>query len=349
LKFVETTAADLSDFHVWIRREPVPGAVYATYWRFAAKRQEIFHQRAAGVAAPWTDDYVLSTYRFTNAYRASDRVSQYLINSVIPESYCDPTDIVFRILLFKIFNRIATWAFLEHEFRSLHADAFDVKRFTAALTRRARAGASLYSPAYIMPMPRFHMAATKHEAHLRLLDAILRDDLPSRIAAAPSLRSVYLALLRYPSFGPFLAFQYAIDLNYSSVINFDEMEFVVAGPGAQSGIDKCFSHTGGWDSADVIRWMAERALTEFDRLEIEFRDLWGRRLQLIDCQNLFCEVDKYARVAHPEVVTKSARTHIKRTYKLDPSPLSYAYPPKWGVRPTLGISHDDAIWTHGKT
>ena len=29
--------------------------------------------------------------------------------------------------------------------------------------------------------------------------------------------------------------------------------------------------------------------------------LRGRRLQLIDCQNLFCEVDKYAVVAHPGV------------------------------------------------
>jgi hypothetical protein len=28
--------------------------------------------------------------------------------------------------------------------------------------------------------------------------------------------------------------------------------------------------------------------------------LFGRRLHSIDCQNLFCEVDKYARVAHPQ-------------------------------------------------
>ena len=35
--------------------------------------------------------------------------------------------------------------------------------------------------------------------------------------------------------------------------------------------------------------------------ELDFQNLWGRRLQLIDCQNLFCEVDKYSRVypAHP--------------------------------------------------
>ena len=34
-------------------------------------------------SAPWTSDYILQTYKFTNTYRASDRVSQYLINNVI--------------------------------------------------------------------------------------------------------------------------------------------------------------------------------------------------------------------------------------------------------------------------
>ena len=45
--------------------------------------------------------------------------------------------------------------------------------------------------------------------------------------------------------------------------------------------------------------MAENQEDEFARRGIEFQTLWGRPLQLIDCQNLFCEVDKYARVYHP--------------------------------------------------
>jgi hypothetical protein len=44
---------------------------------------------------------------FTNAYRAADRVSQYLIRNVIYQSDLpgNADELVFRILLFKLFNR----------------------------------------------------------------------------------------------------------------------------------------------------------------------------------------------------------------------------------------------------
>jgi hypothetical protein len=110
--------------------------VFDTYWRFACKRQEAFMRRVAGAPPPWSDDPVISAHRFTNAYRASDRVSQYLIRHVLYNG--DPS------------------------------------------------------------------------------------------------------------------------------------------------VDEVF----------VIHAVAEMADTEFSRLGLRFKDLWGRRLQLIDCQNLFCEVDK---------------------------------------------------------
>ncbi|MGH9908009.1 MAG: nucleotide kinase domain-containing protein, partial [Pyrinomonadaceae bacterium] len=62
-----------------------PTIVFDTYWRFASKRQDIFFRRFAGDPPPWTEDPVLLEYKFTNAYRASDRVSQYLIKHVIYE------------------------------------------------------------------------------------------------------------------------------------------------------------------------------------------------------------------------------------------------------------------------
>src|SRR5207248_6233324 len=74
--------------------------VYESYWRFAAERQAVFFRRTRAEASPWTQDAVISTYKFTNAYRASDRVSQYLIRHVIyredlPKT---PPEVFFRIL-----------------------------------------------------------------------------------------------------------------------------------------------------------------------------------------------------------------------------------------------------------
>lgn len=93
-------------------------------------------------------------------------------------------------------------------------------------------------------------------------------------------------LLSYPSLGRFLAFQYAIDINYSELCDFSEMDFVVAGPGARSGIAKLFSDTNGHSDEYIIRLMAENQESEFERLGLKFLYLGNRKLQLIDCQNL---------------------------------------------------------------
>ena len=57
--------------------------VYEDYWTFTVERQKIFYRRLNGIPHPWSDDEILNRYQFTNAYRVCDRVSQYLIRSVI--------------------------------------------------------------------------------------------------------------------------------------------------------------------------------------------------------------------------------------------------------------------------
>ena len=69
-----------------------PTAIFDTYWRFAAERQNVFFRRLKGTPPPWSADIILQQYRFTNAYRASDRVSQYLIHHVIYEGDQQPDD-----------------------------------------------------------------------------------------------------------------------------------------------------------------------------------------------------------------------------------------------------------------
>jgi hypothetical protein len=43
---------------------------------------EIFWNKYNGIGS-WTDDPILTKNKFTNVYRASDRVSQYMIKHVI--------------------------------------------------------------------------------------------------------------------------------------------------------------------------------------------------------------------------------------------------------------------------
>lgn len=303
--------------------------VFWSYWFLAAERQAMFMRRARGEAGPWTRDPVLSSHRFTNAYRASDRVSQYLLQHVVYDRAWDGPDTVFRVLLFKIFNRIDTWEHLVATVGEPEIATFDPARYADALDQRKSDDQRLYSAAYIMPSPR-RGHARKHADHLDLLDEVVSTGLMESLLGAKSLAKLFELLLAIPSFGKFLAFQYAIDLNYSPHFDFDEMDFVVPGPGALRGISKCFSDSGSMSAEEIIRSMATNAPDFLSSCEVEFLDLWGRPLQLIDCQNLFCEVDKYARVAHPHVGGVGPK-RIKQKYTVDPAPLPLGYPPKWGL------------------
>src|SRR5207237_6008883 len=124
---------------------------------------------------------------------------------------------------------------------------------------------------------------------------------------------------------------FVTDLNYSNLVDFSEMDFVKPGPGAKDGIRKCFADRGRWSDEALIKWTAETQDAQFERLGLEFRNLWGRPLQLIDCQNLFCEVGKYARVAHPNASGSSSRARIKQKFQPNVNDIRFWYPPKWRI------------------
>lgn len=325
-----------------------PTVVYDTYWRFAAERQEVFFRRIEQPMGLWTKDPILTQYKFTNAYRASDRVSQYLIRHVIYEGPQSAREVFFRTLLFKLFNRIDTWRLLRRSFGEIRLADYRFDRYDRVLTSAMEGGARIYSAAYIMPAASQFEGPRKHATHLRLLEHMIEQKAPERMAAAKTMREAFEVLRGFPMMGDFLAYQFTIDINYSTIMNFDENEFVVPGPGARDGIRKCFKTLGGLSEADVIRLVTDRQELEFERLGIRFRSLWGRRLHLIDCQNLFCETDKYARVAHPEAIGLTGRTRIKQAYSPLIEPIDFWYPPKWGINDIIGGAINSAPVARGK-
>lgn len=336
---------------ILLHLEPAkPTRVLDTYWRFAFERQRVFFRRAEGAPPPWTSDLIVQEYKFTNAYRASDRVSQYLIRHVIYRDDLPAAveEVFFRILLFKLFNKIETWQLLEESVGPIRYDQFSLERYDRVLNNAIESGRRIYSAAYIMPTGgRSTTESRKHRLHLRLLERMMLDGLPAKVARAKSMESAYELLLAYPTIGPFLAYQFVTDINYSEVTNFTEREFVVPGPGALDGIRKCFASLGGLSNAEAIKFMMDIQEREFHRLGLAFDTLWGRRLQLIDCQNLFCEVDKYARVAHPEVLGRSGRTRIKQRFEQHPEPIQYWYPPKWGLNDAIATWANQTRRRHG--
>ena len=165
-----------------------PSKVFDTYWRFAAERQEIFFRRIAGAPPPWTADPILREFKFTNAYRASDRVSQYLIKRVIYAGDQNPDELIFRILVFKMFNRIETWELLEESLGGVSFAAYDFDRYDSVLTKAMAAGARIYSAAYIMPSGGRNGESKKHRDHLRLIERMMRDGLATQLQRCKSMQ-----------------------------------------------------------------------------------------------------------------------------------------------------------------
>ncbi|MEG3841164.1 nucleotide kinase domain-containing protein [Microcoleus sp. herbarium14] len=315
-----------------------PTVVFDSYWRFAAERQKIFFKKLEKAQIPWTDDRILSTYKFTNAYRASDRTSQYLIRNVIyrDDLPASSNEVFFRIMIFKLFNKIETWQLLENKIGSIIYGEYSFDRYDLILTEAMKSEQTIYSGAYIMPSGGNILGhTTKHRNHLKLIELMMADELPYKLADAPNMHKAFDLLRDYPTLGDFLAYQFITDVNYSKITNFSEMDFVIPGPGALDGIRKCFLDLGGLNEPEIIKFMADTQESEFERLGLNFKSLWGRNLQLIDCQNLFCEVDKYARMKHPDIAGISGRTRIKQKYSANTKPVDYWYPPKWGINQAI--------------
>ena len=306
--------------------------VYDLYWYFASERQNIFWKKLNGESAPWTDDVILQEYKFCNSYRVNDRVSQYLLKHVIYNGkQYSACDMLFRIVLFKLFNKESTWELLLNAFGDITLDTFSIDKYSKVLEDARSKGEKIYNDAYISCANKAFGHNRKHDNHLALLNKMFNEDkIQDEIIKCKSMEEAFHIIKSYPLLGNFMAYQLVTDINYSEVVTWREDEFTVAGPGSLRGIKKCFIDKGNKSNEDIIRYMYLHQEEEFKRLNLNFKRIGDRPLQLIDCQNIFCELDKYCREALPEL--KSNRTKIKKKYTSKKEKIEYMYPPKWNIK-----------------
>ena len=305
--------------------------IYDLYWYFAYERQNIFIKKKDGLTPPWTSDEILQEYKFCNSYRVNDRVSQYLLKNVIYNNKkYTKEDMLFRIILFKIFNKESTWEILEQNIGDIKLCTFNFDKYSNILEKTIKQNIPIYNDAYISCATKAYGYDRKHQNHLALIEQIfIKDKTHLKILEAKTMEEAFNILKNYPLIGNFMSYQLVTDINYSDIVNWTEIEFTVAGPGSIRGINKCFINKGNYTYEDIIKYMYENQDKEFKRLGLDFKRIGNRPLQYIDCQNIFCELDKYCRQKVPEL--KSNRTKIKKKYQPKKSKIEYIYPPKWNI------------------
>ncbi|MCY4089158.1 MAG: putative DNA base hypermodification protein [Candidatus Saccharibacteria bacterium] len=297
------------------------------FWQYTSQRQQIYYLQLAGKQPPFSDDPILNTYRFTNVYRATDRVSQYLINHVQYNQAWDWLNTFARTMIFKLFNRIDTWQYLVSQLGQLKLDDLLSKRIDRTLEALMKIQ-PLYNPAYVMP-PYYRGRGLKYIGHLDLLRLMIKNQVPQLIQSAKTMEEAFLILRSYHSIGDFLAYQFIIDLNYSPHLQFSENDFVVAGPGSLRGLRKCFANVTKANASQFISWATKNQDEEFRKRKLPWQNLRGRPMQLIDIQNVFCEVDKYTRLAAPSLNQEILGKRPKQYYRPSSNLLTANFPSKW--------------------
>lgn len=303
---------------------------------FIRERMDIFWAKIANADPPYSDDPIFQGFRFTNVYRASDRVSQYLIRNVQYNYTWNEEDQLFRTLLFKLFNLPNTWIkLLEALGFEPRLNNFDFNTYCAALDYVQANNPILYNNAYMMNGKMKYGFKSKHYSHMALLREILQPEFIHKAATANSLEALHNLLLAQYNIGEFLAYQFAIDLNYTPIWCFDESSHFVATVGSKRGIDKLLYGKRPKSYADIIRFYVtyQNELFLQHGLDGGWVNLFGRPLQAIDIQNCFCEIDKYLRAFKPGIQVSGAYqpSRIKNRYKRASQPYTLYFPDHWGL------------------
>ena len=289
----------------------------------------------------------MQEFKFCNVYRALDKTTQFIIRDVIETGSQDPVDVVFRVVLFNTFTRIETYKRLEEELGPLTWKTFDRNTYEAVLEQvREEEQKGLFTGAFQKPQPQFHEGGHLRN-HLCLVENLMVNNLAGFLKQASYLADVFEWILSFPGQGDFTAYQLLLNLSYTSVLNFSDLDFVICGPGSRSGLSKLFPGICLPEMEEpVIRWLVETQDDHFARLGLSFNGLGPDRLplRLADMEHLLCEVDKYARIAHPTVKATYGPQHtrILRGSKFEPSddqfpsepylPTAWSHPDRQIVR-----------------
>ncbi|KEP55689.1 hypothetical protein V565_001450 [Rhizoctonia solani 123E] len=310
------------------------------YW--IHERHELFLRRLEGHPPPWTEDVILRNHRFTNVSRTYDRATQFLINRVINVGDQSHQELFFRTVLFRLFNRISTYEYLERRCGPLTIANFNIPRWSAALTKLQSQGNSLYTGAYQINWPNFGAETANkpsHEKHFILIKHMLDDGIPGKIRGYARLQDVFNSILAYPSCGQFISYQLALDLNMLPEVHCDQDTWAPVGPGSMRGLLKMFGPGVKGIENEAMLYLLGIQDQHWRRLGVDMdRPVHGPglcppKIGLPEIEHGLCEVDKYSRMRHPNIVLGGGKVPktIKHRFKeeLATQPVTSNLPLKW--------------------
>ncbi len=255
------------------------------YW--IDERERIRLKKEAGFPRPWTDDAILSSYRFCNVRRMDDKVSQWLWKNWYRPNF-NHKNMLLATTLARNFNRPDT----------LEAIGFpkiwNPDRILNILNERVKKGLKVFSAAYMVTGT---LGGTKIEQVLyKIVDPLHKN--PPTIHTS-SMQNTAASLVPCAGFSDFMAGQVTADLRHAMKgLWADKYTWAPLGPGSKRGLNRLYGYTA---NSHQTREEFEGMLSDtIELLKTKIPKDIMNRLEAHDLQSCLCEFDKMCRVLDGE-------------------------------------------------
>lgn len=267
----------------------------AKFSAFVHERHRVYLKRAAGQPAPWTEDAVLSAYRFTNVYRELDTVTQWIAKNWRNANASSP-DLWFAMCVARLINWPETLAELPFPDRW---DGRIAAKYVKVLTERQHAKKKVFTSAYIINQA---VTGGYGVSKAEYLSTVVFPQLwLLRLAIRPregdTLAAFHARLMQGYGMGSFLAAQVVADTKLVSPILLEAHDWntwAASGPGSRRGLNALTNRPVDERLRESV-WLT--AVQHLQKRLNETRDktVLLAALDAQDVQNCLCEYSKYSR------------------------------------------------------
>ncbi len=255
------------------------------YW--IKERESIRIKKERGDPKPWTDDEILSRFRFCNVVRMEDKVSRWLYNHWYKTNY-NHKNMVVACCLARFINKP----------ESLQSIGFPSKWEPEMIKKTLREikaeGVTVFNSAYIV------RGNDGDDKIASVVDYYCQPliDYPLDINR-DSMQETHQALCDRHGFGSFMAGQVVADMRWAIKGNWrDRNSWAPYGPGSLRGMNRF--HGRPVDSLKDKNNFLEELREYRDFCYENLPDSITDKLELMDLQNTLCECDKFLRCLFSE-------------------------------------------------
>lgn len=285
---------------------------YDVLVHYLNEREAIRLKRKQGLPGPWTDDPILSRYKFTNIKRINDRTTQWLLKHWYnPNRDKSPQILALNCAIARYFGSIEFMQAIGFQ------QEWNPDFLMQTASDRLRRGDKVFTGAYIITN-----AGSTQPKQIVVVTQFLtpfRNNLDNIIRVAQDhgrWRPVCELIQKLPGIGPFMSKEIALDMMLTPVLENaeDKLTWSPAGPGAIRGLNRLHGRAlqAGMNQAAAQHEMQSLLGTlAMNKSFADYMPRIGVDFGVTDLQFCLCEFDKYLRVKNGEGRPRSGYDYRK--------------------------------------